>query len=256
MTDTCPSCSQPATGRFCPHCGTSLGKPGECVACGAEMPANARFCNHCGTAVAAGPPPAASARVERSTSNLPWIVAGVALVALIAVLLVPRFFAEEDPTAAVAPALGDPSAIDLSSMTPREAADRLFNRVMRSVSAGDSAQARSFLPMALAAYGRVPNLDADGRYHLAVLHLVDRDASSARAEADTILASAPNHLFGLFSAAQAEAALGNPDAEREFYRRFLEVYDAEVARGLPGYTDHAQALPIMRQEAEDRLAGP
>ena len=138
-------------------------------------------------------------------------------------------------------------------MSPREAADRLFNRVMQAVANGDSAQARQFLPMALAAYDRVPDLDRDGRYHLAVLHLVDGNPEAARTHADRILEEEPNHLFGLATAAQAEMARGNERSARDLYRRFLENYESEIARGLPEYREHEPVLPAMRQEAEQVL---
>jgi hypothetical protein len=64
------------------------------------------------------------------------------------------------------------STIDLSSMTPREAADRLFNRVVGAAEAGDSLQAQSFVPMAIASYERIPTLDNDGYYHLSVLQRI------------------------------------------------------------------------------------
>jgi hypothetical protein len=201
---------------------------------------------------------------RRRAPRLPWLVAGATLAALLAMLLVPRWTGRADapppPVAAGSSAAdvpaGDARAVDLSAMSPREAADRLFNRVMQNVSAGDSAEARRFLPMAMAAYGRVEPLDTDGRYHLAVLHLVDRDAPSARAQADTILAEHPRHLFGLFTAAQAEGAMGNRDGARALYRRFLDAYETERQQELPEYQDHAQALPPMREEAQRVLGEP
>jgi len=138
-------------------------------------------------------------------------------------------------------------------MTPRERADRLFNRVMQNVSAGDSAQARFFLPMALAAYADVPELDADGHYHVAVLNLAGGDPQSARAHADSILAETPSHLFGLFTAAQAEQALGNTERAREFYERFQASFAAESALARKEYTEHAAVMPLMREEAAQAL---
>ncbi|HEV2148522.1 MAG TPA: hypothetical protein VGR37_14055, partial [Longimicrobiaceae bacterium] len=158
------------------------------------------------------------------------------------------------PAPGAAPA-ANPGAVDLSSMTPREAADRLFNRVMQNVSSGDTAQARAFLPMAVAAYGRVDDLDDDGRYHLAVLHLVGGNPQAARTEANAILAGDPRHLFGLFTAAQAEQALGNGTRARELYQRFLGAYETERNRDLPEYRDHAQALAPMREEAQRAVGG-
>ncbi len=253
MADTCPSCARPAEGRFCPHCGTGLGAPGKCAACDSTLPPDASFCNQCGTPVGAAPVAGGSARSEAKSSNLAWIITGLALAGLIAILLIPRLDRDEPAAAAIAPVQGDPTGVDLSSMTPRQAADRLFNRVMTSVAAGDSAQARAFLPMAIGAYARVQDLDLDGRYHLAVLHLVGQDPGSARAEADAILAADPNHLFGLFSAAQAELARGDSAAARQFFAEFLGAYDEEIERGLSGYQDHANALPVMREEAERQV---
>ncbi|MBW3630570.1 MAG: hypothetical protein KY464_14905, partial [Gemmatimonadetes bacterium] len=144
---------------------------------------------------------------------------------------------------------GDPTQVDLSSMTPREAADRLYDRVMRLASAGDSAQARTFLPMALAAYQQVPEVDADVRYHVGVLALMGGDPATMRAQADTILSAEPNHLFGLYNAAEAEQTMGNTAAARQFYQRFLDAYDQEVATARTEYTAHENALTAMRQEA-------
>lgn len=266
MTKTCPACGQEATGRFCSQCGVGLEGPQSCRECGNELPAGGRFCNSCGTPAnlpAASalnqpePPPAPPAR----SNNLAWVVAAGAVVALLAVLLVPRF--QGDDPAAPLPASGppitgtpgDPSRVDLSSMTPREAADRLFNRVMQNVSSGDTAAARQFLPMALMAYERVPELDIDGRYHLAVLQLVNDDPQAARVQADSILALAPDHLFGLFTAAQAEQSMGNEAAARELYQRFLDNFDAQVDADRQEYREHAQTLPALQEEAQRAVQG-
>lgn len=253
-TKPCPACGAATAGRFCSQCGASVEAPVKCAECGNELPAGGRYCNACGAptpataaALAAAPPP-------RSQPVVPWVIAGAAVTALVAALVL-RGGGEETP-APEAPfangaAAGDPSAVDLSSMTPRQAADRLYERVMTSAEAGDSAQARQFLPMALQAYSMVPpqEVDADARYHLGVLHLFNGDAASARAQADTILSAAPTHLFGLYNAAQAERASGNVEAARGLYERFLAAYDAEVAKSLPEYQAHQPVLDVMRQDA-------
>lgn len=265
MTDTCPACGAAASGRFCGQCGAAIAAA--CAECGNPLPRGARFCNMCGAPAGAVPAAAAPAK----PSPLPWIVAGVAILALAAALLVPRMGGrDEAPPAAQGPfagatpstqgsapggPVGDPSSVDLSSMSPREAADRLFNRVMTAQGTGDSAQAQRFQPMAVMAYQRVGTLDADGRYHLAALYLVGGDFASARAQADSILAANPTHLFGLFSAAQAEKKRGDTAAARGFYQRFLSAYDAEVAKQLPEYQEHAQGLPAMKAEAQQAVGG-
>lgn len=254
MTQTCPACAQPASGRFCSHCGVNLEGPATCGECGNPLPPGGRFCNQCGVPAAAPRAAAGPPAGDPAPSRLPWVVAGVAVVALLAAVLVPRLQEEEAPqapfaaTGAPAPA-GDARAVDLSSMTPRQAADRLFERVMRLVEGGDTAQARTFLPMALAAYDRVEEVDADARYHLAVLHLFGGDPAAARAQADSILAGTPTHLFGLYTAARAEQDLGNSAAAQALYQQFLDVYDAEVAAARSEYQAHEPAMPGMRQEA-------
>lgn len=263
MTETCPSCGENAAGRFCAHCGVVLSA--DCRECGSSIPRGGRFCNQCGTAStpAAAPQtgePANAPSGGAGAGRLPWAIAGAAVVALAAVLLLPRLHEEEPAPAAFSPAPptagpavaggGDPRAVDLASMTPREAADRLFNRVMQSVSSGDSAEAQAFLPMAVSAYERVPELDADGHYHLAVLQMVRGDYRAARAEAEAILETSPSHLFGLFTAAQAERELGNEVEATAFFRRFRDAYEAETARQLPEYGEHAPALAAMKTEAE------
>lgn len=270
MTVTCASCgAQDQSGRFCAECGAALGTPAACPSCGASLPAGGAFCNQCGAAVAAGAPrpPEPASRASHPNRRgkgelLPWIVAGVAVGMLLAVLVLPRLGGSDSPPASgaldgSAPPTGAPTgaaAVDISSMTPRERADRLFNRVMRSVSDGDTAQARAFLPMALAAYDQVPELDLDGHYHHAVLHLVGDDPRSALRKAEAILAREPEHLFGHFTAAQALQAMGDETAAREHFQRFLDAYDAEVALDRPEYRDHAQVLPVNRDVAREALA--
>ena len=258
MSKTCPACGKNASGRFCSHCGSPLDKKVACAECGNELPPGARFCNHCGAPRSdAAAPPAAAAEPAGSARRLPWVIVGVAALVLAGFFLVDQLGQETTPAAEqpMAAAAGGPSSIDIGSMSPREAADRLFGRVMSLVEAGDTAQARVFLPMALSAYQRVSPLDADARYHLGTLQLFAGAPEAARAQADTILATDPDHLFGLYTAAQAERALGQEDAARARYRRFLEVADAEIARQRPEYQAHEPALRIMRAEAERRAEG-
>lgn len=169
-------------------------------------------------------------------------------------VVVPFAFRDEpaplpEPTVAERAADGDPASVDLDSMTPAEAADRLFQRVMRSISAGDSAQAFTFLPMAIAAYGRIPELDTDARYHLAALEMLTGNATAAAAQADTILALHPSHLFGLYMRAETQFEQGEVDAARENYRRFLDAFQSEGAKQLPEYQAHLPALAEMRADA-------
>lgn len=261
MSQTCPSCAAEASGRFCPQCGVAI--DATCRECQHPLPAGARFCNECGASVVAPPAAAASGRSAR----LPWAVAGLAVAALAAVAIIPRLSADDEaPAAALAqpgaaaavPAAGsgemDPSAVDLASMSPRERADRLFNRVMQEVANGAADQAKFFAPMAIQAYGMVPERNADLHYHLGELYRVQGDLDAARAQADTILAGDPGHLLGLFAAAQTEAGRGNTDESAALYQRFLDGYAEQFARSLPEYQEHIQGLPAMRAEAQKAVA--
>jgi hypothetical protein len=269
MTDqSCPACGQPASGPYCSQCGARVATKLACASCGSEIPPGGKFCNQCGTPFGRPGPAAAETAgsapttAPRAASTLPWVITGFALLALVIALLFPRPEGDETATAAapaVAPAagegFGDARSVDLASMTPRERADNLFNRVMQNVSSGDSTQAKFFMPMALAAYEDVSELDADGHYHMAVLHLAAGDPAAARARADSILADAPEHLFGLFTAAQAEQAMGNTSAAQALYSRFNESFDAEMALGRAEYGEHQAVMPMMRQEAGEAVGG-
>lgn len=249
MSDTPSDRSPTSPGRYCAECG-------------AELAPSARFCTTCGAEVSEPPVDrrAERRRAREGSPRLAWIVAGLTLVALVAVLLFPRLSGDGEGdtepffTGPVAPA-GDARSVDIGAMTPREQADRLFDRVMRELSAGDTAQARAFLPMALDAHGQVEELDADLRYHLAVLHLFSGNPEIALAQSDTILQSDSSHVFGLYGAARAEQDLGDGATAERLYERLLEVYSTEVERDLPEYQMHAPALPAMRAEAEAYLNG-
>ncbi|MBI4538548.1 MAG: zinc ribbon domain-containing protein [Gemmatimonadetes bacterium] len=254
----CPACGTAAAGNFCAKCGASL-KEATCAACGAHLSAGARFCSRCGIAVQGEHSEARVARgrgVQPGPGMLGWWLAGVAMVVLIVVIAWPIVRPGRETGGAgggdVAPTGGPATGgggVDLSSMTPREAADRLFNRVMTAVSAGDTSQVRFFVDMAIQAYHQAQPLDADGYYHLSVLERTAGRADSALATARKALESAPDHLLALAAAAQAARDLGTDPQVRDYYTRFLAAYEAERARKLPEYEAHARQLPELLEEA-------
>lgn len=261
----CPECNRPATGNFCSHCGASLGGR-FCNQCGTEVSAGARFCNQCGAEVAGSGARAGAHREAAATmfsgQNLAWWVAGAAMFALIVVVGVSMVRPGPGPTpgttdGAAAPATtgGGGVAPDISSMTPLEAANRLYNRVMAAVSSGDSLEAQQFMPMAIAAYQRARPLDHDGLFHLSMLNRTAGNFEAALAQAHEILEEDPNHLLGRVAAAEAAVELGEMEEAETHYRTILEVYDDEVARALPEYQDHSQIVDVLRDEAERFLAG-
>ena len=260
---TCPRCGAQASGNFCSSCGSPL-QLRSCPSCGATPEAGARFCNLCGHALAGATPatastgkrPAAAAKpagAPAGDSRLGWWVAGFALVALIVIVAVP-IVRPEGAQEAPAPTAGAGAAgVDLSTMTPREAADRLYNRVMTAAENGDSAQVQMFLPMAIQAYDQARPLDPDGHYHLSLLLRTGGDPAGALAVAQEALEGEPDHLLNLAAAAEAAESQGDVGTSRAYYGRFLDVYDQEIARERPEYAPapngHGNQLVTLRQQA-------
>ena len=200
-----------------------------------------------------GAPTAASpAGADPSGNQLAWWMAGALLLGLVLVIAYP-VYGPGRPTAA-APFAGGPVAgpagVDLAAMTPREAADRLFNRVMTAVSANDSTEVVSFLPMAIRAFELAEPLDADGKFHLVLLNLTGQFNVEALAGAEEILSEQPNHLLGLAMAGDASLALGDSASARAFYGRWLDGFETESSKDLLEYRDHAAMFPEMQLKAE------
>jgi hypothetical protein len=252
-TTTCPGCGAAASGKFCANCGASLAESA-CAGCGAALSPGAKFCHRCGTAVGAAAPRRSA---DGLSSALPWAVAGIALLALIVLVAAPRVRARTasqldaplnalpqaglDDRGQGAAAGGAPSgarAVDLSQMTPREQAARLFDRVMRLDEEGKKDSVQFFAPMAIQAYQMLDSLDLDARYDMGRIAEAADQPRLARAAADSILARDPNHLLGLVLAASASRTGGDEAAARRFEQKLLAVEPAETRRALPEYQAH------------------
>lgn len=258
----CPECDKPATGNFCQHCGANLGGR-FCNQCGSKVSAGAKFCNQCGASVtASGRSRPGGAHREAVSSvvsgqNLPWWIAGGAMFVLI--LFVGLSMVRSGPTAPPSGSTAQPApsatagaavAPDISSMTPIEAADRLFNRVMQSVSEGDSAQAQAFLPMAIAAYQRARPLSQDGLFHLSMLNRTAMNLEAALDIALEIVENDPNHLLGRAAAAEAAIELGEMDEAATHYGHIVDVFDEERERGLQEYEMHSAIVDVLKDDAQ------
>ncbi|HTT67136.1 MAG TPA: zinc ribbon domain-containing protein [Gemmatimonadales bacterium] len=253
-TKTCPNCGAQSAGKFCAECGASLA-PTTCRSCGAKLSARAKFCAECGEPVARAASVAAPRSRAATVDRLAWYVAGVCVLALLVVVVVVVARKSAPPATAAAtqgaPPEGERATTDLSTMTPREQADRLYNRIMTAYEAGDSSQVSFFAPMALQAYANLGGeLDPDARLHLGLVQLAIGATVAAAAQGDTILTSAPNHLFGWLLKARAAEAQGNAAQARRAYEAFLRNYDAELARKRPEYQEHAQMLQDTRSRAQ------
>lgn len=263
----CPQCqhveSSP-TASFCSRCGSALRGP-PCPACGAPTAAGDEYCTQCGAALR----PARSS-LSASGARVPWAVAGILGLALTTTLILrsgggrqvtlsPPPASSGGGAGSAPTALGPTSAVDIWSMTPREAANRLFNRVMTAVEAGNEAEAAQFLPMAIAAHDRIATLSLDDRFHLSLLHAAAGDAASSLAVAEAGLAVRPTHLLCLAAAADAALLLGDEERAASYYRAFLDAYDSELAADLPEYAPralggHGEELPNRRAAAMAYLA--
>jgi tetratricopeptide (TPR) repeat protein len=226
-----------------------------------------RFCTSCGADLAGVAAPAPRGTTPAASdggtgARLGWVVAAFLLVAIILVVVFPVLNQSTQPAspAAAAPGAGAPPLgaapnVDLSSMTPREAAERLFNRVMTAVAAGNEAEARNFAPMAVAAYELAEPLDVSGTFDLSLLKAVNQDYQGALDTAEAALQQNPDHLFLLSAAGAAAGALGDRERAAGHYRRLLEVFDAQTALAVPEYAGRPGLLPQMRAEAEAFLSG-
>jgi hypothetical protein len=139
---------------------------------------------------------------------------------------------------------------DISQMSPRERFDRLFNRVMQAAQQGDTAQVVRFTPMALGAYGQLDSMDADARYHAAVLRMQVGDMAGALALADTILAQNPGHLFGYLIRGTVAGLQNDTPRRQQAERDFRAHFAAESAAGRQEYQEHQPVIDEFKQSAD------
>src|SRR5262245_5001542 len=129
QTTRCAACGASSTGKFCSNCGAPFAGA-TCGACDAPLSPGAKFCHRCGTPAGA----AGRSDVRSFSSALPWGVAAIALVALIALVAGQRFgrarVESTTPEGAEAPAASGGRPPDISNLSPTDAAVRLYNRVM------------------------------------------------------------------------------------------------------------------------------
>jgi hypothetical protein len=202
----------------------------------------AKFCSGCGRGVG---PPGRALRRDRT----PWLIAGGALAALLGVIL---FMLTRESPGMVAAEPASPQAEappDISNMSPRERFNRLYNRVMQAAQSGDEATVTRFTPMALMAYAQLDTIDADARYHAALLKVHTGDVEASRALADTILSQAPGHLFGYIIRGTVARFGKDKKALDQAYAEFLKHYDAEMKASRPEYQEHSTSVDDFRKAA-------
>ena len=264
---SCSRCGAAAAGNFCSSCGSPLVAL-SCPACGHTHAPSARFCTRCGASLAGEGDSAATRAPDGSGSqnvvvpgvgsSVAWWIAGGSLVALIMLAAWPVIrpsVPDAGLSTGLPPVVGGGAPPDLSSMTPREAADRLYDRVMNAVSMSDEATTEGFLPMALAAYDLARPLDADGLYHLSVLQRAGADFTASLATAEEGLESNRDHLLLLAASGEAAEGLAEEATARARWQRFLDVYDKQRSMGLEEYTAHEGVLEASRNHARQVVGG-
>ena len=282
----CPVCGITGSGRFCANCGATLEQTA-CAGCGTMLSPGANFCHRCGKPVGAAirsPALSTSPTLQPTprglSSSLPWAVAAIALLALLAMSAGKFFNATRgsgldapqnalpqaglddrgtSPDAEQAPAAGETPGIrgpDISQMSPQERADRLFNRVMLLNSQGKADSVLFFAPMAISAYQMLAPLNADQRYDLGRIAEVAGALPLAKAQADTLLLEHPNHLLGLILGARIATLNSDAPARKQFEAKLLAAERTELAKKLPEYGRHqndiTSALATARRSPESK----
>ncbi len=249
----CPNCGKPGAGRFCSECGAAI----VCASCGNRASRGAKACEVCGASLTVAP------RQGSAQLLAPWVALGVASVALVLAMVSLMNRGDRAPLAGFPPSpsplstapRGPGQPPDLSTMTPRQAADRLFNRIMTAAEGGNTQEVMRFAPMALQAYGALGTLDNDARYHVALIHMSSGNIEGTRAQLESLHQSVPNHLLGIMLEYDIAERSGNQDAAAQAYKKFLAAYEAEITAARPEYLDHASGIERFRKAAEARMAG-
>jgi hypothetical protein len=260
----CPSCGTEASGHFCFSCGNSL-KTGACTSCGAPASSGSQFCTNCGRplslkgrSTAGQTPAAAEGQKAEGNSGLAWWVSGALFVVVILVLGYPVLSGDKAPAGMGGGTVSAPGMVgagsgsglvDLTTMPLEEQGMVLFDRVMRSASAGDTADVAFFLPKALIVHEQMNPKDADGIFHFVLLYLTGEDFEAALAKAREGLEAVPDHLLLLGASGEAALALGDTDAARGYYQHYVDVYEVELGLTRSGYEHHQPLFPVYMEEA-------
>jgi hypothetical protein len=144
-------------------------------------------------------------------------------------------------------------APDISSLSPQERADRLYNRVMLLASQGKLDSVQFFAPMAVQSYLLLEPLNLDQRYDLGRIAEVAGALPLAKAQADTILRQHPSHLLGLILEARLATISGDTAQLHAYERRLITAQKAELATKRDEYSRHEDDINSALQQARKSL---
>ncbi len=206
--------------------------------------------------------PTAAGGSAKSPSILPWAIAFVAILALVANFAGKNFgkakgAAVDGSSNAIATnAVDGPAAQsgaqrppDISNMSPSERASRLYIRIMTYAENNKMDSAVMFTQMGIPAHQAIENPTIDERFHLARLAEVASDSALARAEADTILSKAPNSLLGLMMGSRAALMNGNAAKAKKYDQQLLKALDSELATSNEDYKLHRAEIDLAAADA-------
>jgi hypothetical protein len=145
-------------------------------------------------------------------------------------------------------------APDISSLSPEERADRLYNRVMSLATEGKIDSVQFFAPMALQAYLLLAPLNADQRYDMGRIGEVAGALPLAKAQADSILLENPSHLLGLILEARLAVIAGDSTQLHSYERRLVAAEKSELAKKREEYVRHQDDITAALQQARKSLA--
>jgi hypothetical protein len=182
---------------------------------------------------------------------MPYAAATVAALALVTLVVVIAVQLGTRPAPGGTRALGPTpqgtvvAAPDISNMSPRERASRLYDRIMRLHEQRKADSIAFFAPMALASYAAIPDIDSDGRYDMARIAMVAGALPVARAQSDTILRRDSTHLLGLLLAADLARSTNNEAAAARAEKTFVAAAPRERKRNLSEYSTHAAEIDAV-----------
>lgn len=219
-----------------------------CPSCTSSVRSDARFCQSCGKSLNG----ASWLTPQTLTVLASAVIVLVALALLFASVIDLDRLASPTPNATTTPRTTSTNQPpDLSSMTPREAADRLFNRVMMADEQDNEAEVEQFTPMAVSAYEMLESLDTDALFHVGLIYAAADEVEEARSYTERLKAIVPNHLLAALLEHRLAEAENKPEVAASAAKRFHDHYEEEISISRPEYEHHRASIERFRANGND-----